>query len=67
MAMASASELEYHLLLAAELGMLPRSTYLQLETQVKEIKRMLTSLIRRVRCASGGEMNRPQPDARPDD
>ena len=49
MGMASASELEYLLLLAQELGMLPRRVYEQLESQVKEIKRMLTSLIQRVR------------------
>jgi len=50
MAMASASELEYHLLLAAELGMLPRHAYAELESQVKEVKRMLTSLIQRIRA-----------------
>ena len=49
MAMASASELEYHLLLCTELGMLPRHAYEALEGQVKEVKRMLTSLIQRVR------------------
>jgi four helix bundle protein len=50
MAMASASELEYLLLLASELGMIPPHAYAALESQVKEVKRMLTSLIQRVRA-----------------
>ena len=47
-AMASASELEYHLLLAPDLGVLQRTTYLDLAERTKEVKRMLTVLIRRV-------------------
>ena len=50
MAMASASELEYLLLLTTELGMLSPRAYAALESQVKEVKRMLTSLIQRVRA-----------------
>jgi len=49
MAIASAFELEYHLILAAELAIIQRSTSVQLESQVKEIKRMLAGLISRVR------------------
>ena len=52
-AMASASELEYHLLLAADLGVLQRTTYVDLADRTKEVKRMLTVLIRRV--LEGGE------------
>jgi four helix bundle protein len=63
MAMASASELEYLLLLATELGMLSANTYAVLETQVKEAKRMLTSLIQRVRSdvaqEADGKRSRP--------
>ena len=60
MARASASELEYHLLLAAELGMLPRNVYLELESQVKEVKRMLAALIQRVRAdAAANPKNTP--------
>ena len=64
MAMASASELEYHLLLAAELGILQRSAYEQLESQVKEVKRMLTSLIKRIRSdeASAKSGRRVEPE-----
>ena len=50
MALASASELEYHLLLAVDLGMLPRRRYLELDSAVIEVKRMLTALIHNVRA-----------------
>ena len=50
MALASASELEYHLLLALDLGLISRHTYCDLETRVKEVKRMLTSLVQKVRA-----------------
>ncbi len=45
-AMGSASELEYHLLLARDLGYLNGETYAALDARVVEIKRMLTGLIR---------------------
>jgi four helix bundle protein len=51
-AMGSASELEYHLLLARDLGLLANSAHGQLEGRVVEVKRMLTSLIRRVKAKS---------------
>jgi four helix bundle protein len=51
-AMGSASELEYHLLLARDLGLLASSTHSQLDGRVVEVKRMLTSLIRRVKAKS---------------
>jgi len=57
-AIASAFELEYHLLLAAELAILQRSTYLELETEVKGVKKMLTALIQRVRAVSPPEAAR---------
>jgi four helix bundle protein len=46
----SASELEYHLLLAADLGYLSESIYKKLTTKVVEIKRMLTSLIQKLKA-----------------
>src|SRR5690349_1580795 len=49
MAMASASELEYHLLLAFDLGMLSLQSYRELDGRVIEVKRMLAALLRRVR------------------
>ena len=45
-AMGSASELDYHLLLARDLGFLEAASYQQLEKQAAEIGRMLTGLIR---------------------
>src|SRR5258708_33410626 len=48
MAMGSASELEYHLLLSRDLEFLSPHDYSVLEPQVTEVKRMLASLIRKV-------------------
>jgi len=44
----SASELEYHLLLAADLGMLDARRYSPVEKSVVDVKRMLVGLIRRL-------------------
>lgn len=46
----SASELQYHLLLAHDLGLLQGAQYKPLETEAVELKRMLASLIERVRA-----------------
>jgi four helix bundle protein len=48
----SASEVEYHLLLARDLGFLQNDTYVQLNEKVCEIKRMLTAFIQRLRNTS---------------
>jgi four helix bundle protein len=47
-AMGSASELEYHLLLSRDLKFLESSDYDRLALQVTEVKRMLASLVRKV-------------------
>lgn len=47
-AAASASETEYHLYLANDLGYLSADVYRQLDLQVNEIKRMLTGLIQKL-------------------
>jgi four helix bundle protein len=52
MAMGSASELEYQLLLAHDLRYLRVSEYQRLEIQVIEVKRMLSSLLRKVKAES---------------
>jgi four helix bundle protein len=52
-ALGSASELEYHLVLAADLGFIPREVYAVLDVAVTDIKRMLTGLLRRL-LGSGG-------------
>src|SRR2546421_10684865 len=50
-AMGSASELEYHLLLAHGLKLLNTSDYDNLSTRAIELKRMLTALLQKVRAA----------------
>ena len=52
MAMGSASELEYQLLLAHDLNYLLSSWYEQLTTQVVEVKRMLSSLMQKVKAVN---------------
>jgi len=44
----SASELEYHFLLARDLGFLSDLDYTKLDNAIVEIKRMLASLVRKV-------------------
>lgn len=51
-AMGSASELEYHLLLAHDLGLLSGSDYEHLAGETTEVKRMLTSFIQRLNAES---------------
>jgi four helix bundle protein len=43
-----ANELQYHLLLARDLGFLERSKRAKLDAQVDEVKRMLTTLTRKL-------------------
>src|SRR5262249_35878255 len=50
-AMGSASELEYHLLLARDLSMLNAEAYKGLSANVTEVKRMLTTFLQRLRTA----------------
>src|SRR5438309_8330282 len=47
-ALGSASELEYHLVLAADLGLLSRPAHHRLDQGVTEVKRMLVGFIRRL-------------------
>jgi four helix bundle protein len=49
MAMGSASEVEYHILLSKDLGYLPTDDFAKLSTSVQEVKRVLTSLLRSAR------------------
>ena len=44
----SASELDYHLLLARDLHFLRDSDYRQIQNHLSELRRMLTSLIKKV-------------------
>ena len=47
-AMGSASELEYHLLLSNDLGLLDGKRHLELSAGVVEVKRMLTGFIQKL-------------------
>jgi four helix bundle protein len=47
-AMGSANELEYHLLLSRDLGYINPERHQEMQSQVEEVKRMLASLIRKV-------------------
>ena len=51
-AMGSASELEYHILLAHDLKIIEASNYDKLSTDVIEIKKMLASFIKKLRTNS---------------
>ena len=48
--MGSGSELEYQLLLARDLGFLKEGVYDQLHLDTVEVKRMLASLIRKLKA-----------------
>jgi len=50
--MGSATEVECHLLISRDLGILPDKYYQEYDHKVVEIKRMLTSLMDRVRTMS---------------
>jgi four helix bundle protein len=50
MAMGSASETEYQLILAHDLGFLPKESYKKLHIDVEEVKRMLASLLKTLRA-----------------
>jgi four helix bundle protein len=52
MAMGSASEVEYQLLLAHDLDYLHNSAYERLAGQVVEVKKMLSSLMQKVKAVS---------------
>lgn len=49
-AIGSASELEYHLLLARNLNLLRQVEYEQLDQEITDIKRMLTSFIQKLKA-----------------
>lgn len=51
LAMGSASELDYHLLLAKDLGVIHAADYLNASGELSEIRRMLTALTLKIRAA----------------
>ena len=50
-AMSSASELEYHILLAHDLDLIDSANYKAINEEVTQIKRMLTAFIKRLRVS----------------
>ena len=50
MAMGSASETEYQLILARDLEFLPKDSYEKLHNDVEEVKRMLATLLKTIRA-----------------
>jgi four helix bundle protein len=48
--MGSAYEVEYHALLAKDLGFIRTDSHVRLETQIVEVKRMLAALLLKVRA-----------------
>ena len=50
--MGSASELEYHLLLAHDLGFIAENDYRSTDQDVTEVKRMLTGFVQRLKADS---------------
>jgi four helix bundle protein len=51
-ALGSASELQYQLVLARDLSYVPGRDYERLAAEVTGVKKMLTSLVQKVRAAS---------------
>jgi four helix bundle protein len=51
-ALASSFELSYHLQLALDLGMISRSDFARLDARTDQVRRMLSSLVSKVRQAS---------------
>lgn len=57
-AMGSASEVDYLVLLASDLGYVPSADYIELASELNEIRRMLTGFYKQIRSAGqrkGGE------------
>jgi four helix bundle protein len=53
-ALASTSELEYHLTAARDIEVIPKGDYLSLSTQVVEVRMMLHGLLRRLERSTKG-------------
>lgn len=52
LAVASANEVQYHVILARDLGMLPSAAFARLEARAEQVKQMLVGLLRHVRGAT---------------
>ena len=64
-AMGSAAETHYHLLVARDIGLLENSAYDQLASRITEVRRMLAGLIKRVKLAKAEQFPPSVPNAPP--
>jgi four helix bundle protein len=62
-AIASANELEYHLLLAKDLELVPLAAYAKLDARTTQVRQMLIGLVKRVRAARMATRRQPRSDA----
>jgi four helix bundle protein len=60
-AVASSFELAYHLQLASDLGVLTKSDFARLDARTEQVKRMLSSLLVRVRQRAAQPDRKPTP------
>ena len=59
LALASAHEVHYHLLLAHDLEFLPSAQFARLEARTEQVKKMLTGLVRHVRTRAAPSARAP--------
>jgi len=63
-AIASAQELQYHLLLAKDVQILHVASYARLDARTSQVRQMLSGLLRRVRAQPQMLARRPKPAVR---
>lgn len=63
-AIASAQELQYHLLLAKDVEVLPLACYARLDARTSQVRQMLAGLLRRVREQPKARVPRAKPVVR---
>jgi four helix bundle protein len=63
-AMGSASELEYHLLLARDLGHLDKDMHRRLQTQLTQVRRMLTAFLQTLTSGRQQDAKSQKPKAK---
>lgn len=64
-ALASAAELQYHILLARDVDVLASPAYARLDARVIQVRQMLTALLRRVREQANPLPPRPRSATKP--
>ena len=64
-AIGSAAEVEYHLLVARDIGAINEMDYLRVSTQLSEVRRMLYGLSKRLKLSALPLSSQPLPAGRP--